>query len=88
MQVLRGVEADGHISLQYFLPRYRSKDFDNETAFFDYVASEEYNTDRLHAAGVCFGIGLNKTAENKYSVKLYFNDQSYLASRFAYGIPS
>lgn len=88
-QALRTTEADGNPSLEYFLPRYRKQEFDNETQFYDYIASEDYNTDRLHKAGVCFGVGINKTKdENKYQIKLYFNDQSYLASRFAYGIPS
>jgi hypothetical protein len=31
---------------------------------------------------------INKTAENKYSTKFYFNDESYLANEYSYAIPT
>ena len=72
--------------MYFLIPKYLRKDFDTEEEFYSYLSAEDYNTDN-ETAGVCFGIGMNKTADNKYSTKIYFNDQSFLGSRFAYGIP-
>jgi hypothetical protein len=37
---------------------------------------------------MCFGFQVNKTAKNKYSIKFYFNDQSFGANKASKAIPS
>lgn len=70
------------------VPAYRTQFFANKEELFDYVASPDYLKDFEHQ-GICMGVEvLNTTDPDDYKLNFYFNDQSFLATRFAYGIPS
>ena len=69
------------------VPAYRTQYFASKEELFDYVASPDYLKDFDHQ-GICFGVEVLNDKDDDYAVNFYFNDQAFLASRLAYGIPS